>query len=119
MPDELYEHDELRTGIPANLALLNTWDNEINEYDFDAYITTETAQWFVSTMQELSHPQIPTIDEFIGVEGDRISTWFEQLATVARHHTRTGLSPILALAPRPEGGYSNEVLKLVGEGLGH
>ena len=38
---------------------------------------------------------------------------------VAWHYARIGSSPILALAPRPKGGYSNEVLKLVGEGLGH
>jgi hypothetical protein len=119
VPDELYETEELRSGIPANLNLLNTWDNEVNNYDFNAYITAETAQWFTFTMQELGHPHMPTIDEFIGVLGDRVPDWYMQLVSVARHHARTGTPPILALAPRPEGGYSNEVLKLVGEGLGH
>ena len=44
VPNELYETEELRTGIPANLDFLNTWANEVNGYNFNAYITTKTAQ---------------------------------------------------------------------------
>ena len=35
----------------------------------------------------------------------------------ARDYSRRGYYPKLALAPRPEGVYSNEILRLISKGL--
>ena len=118
MPNELYDDDELRSGIPVNADWLETWAQEVNSYDFDAYLTEETAQWFKARMQEFSHPKALVIEEFITLEGDIIPGWFEALVILARAHTRNRNHPALALAPRPKGGYNAEILRLVGVGLG-
>ena len=117
VPNVLYNDASLRCGIPANPVWIDTWDDEVNGYDFDAYLTPESAQWLQSQMDDLGHPQQPVIEEFITVDANLIPLWYKQLVYRSREYKRQGHQPLLALAPRPEGGYNKEFLREFSSGL--
>lgn len=113
VPDELYDNEDLRCGIRANETLLDIWQQEVANYDIDAYLTVETATWCQALMHELGHPSPPVIEEFVTPETDIIPEFLRQMIGRARLHAARELHPVLALALRPEGGYSADMRALI------
>lgn len=116
VPDELYDNDRLRSGIPANADLHQMWSSEVEFYDFDAYLTDDTMAWYQAQMVDLQHPQAPIMSEFIGVGENIVPEWMGVLINRARDHVMSRVEPFLSLAPRPEGGYNEELLNLIKAG---
>ena len=116
VPDELYDNDDLRSGIPANMQLHQTWSAEVDFYDPDAYLTDDTMVWYQSQMTALHHPEPSIISEFIGVGENIVPEWMRILIHRARDQEMSGVEPFLRIAPPPEGGYRKEILDLIKAG---
>ncbi|KAK5310718.1 hypothetical protein LTR43_010186, partial [Exophiala xenobiotica] len=96
--------------------LIDWWNQQVANYDIDAYLTTKTEEWFTEIMHHLGHSTPPVMEEFATPEGDIIPQWLVDLFNIARAHTVRNETPPLALPPRPEGSYQADMISLLAAG---
>jgi hypothetical protein len=118
VPNDLYVNVE-SCGYDPDPDLLHRLSQSVNSYDLDAYLSEETLAWCLQALAQLTDGE-PKASDFIvirpGASPSRffsIPQWYPQLLAKARQQVSSGEAPILALAPKPVGGYGWDARPIV------
>lgn len=112
VPNELYTSQD-SLGFPYHIPTLQEWERQLQQFDFNAYLTAETIDWYNLTMQQV-HPEPAQTSDFfeIGLEAqEKCPQWYRVLVTAARTHCHSATDPVLALAPREFVDAQHELLE--------